>query len=228
MASFKSLAEAKVSLLELILDQYDFITMDRSRRSAYNTKLDQWSLAFEAFIAFKSSSLSIIDQRIIRLLRLHRKSIVINTSRTKALIHNIMSWDEFTDEFNGMVIDAALIMGLEDKLDEFPSLESRFYLTTILGSIVRKCRDPLIRRKAIWLMMMAPVQEGVWSSALTVRISRRTVAIEESGRDVKDPTDIPEEARVLAVRVCLGPGDTQVTARYTLTHGWHEETLMWQ
>lgn len=44
-----------------------------------------------------------------------------------------------------------------------------------------RCRDPVIRRKAIALLGQGPRQEGVWNSAMVASIARRVLAIEEDG-----------------------------------------------
>ena len=53
-----------------------------------------------------------------------------------------------------------------------------------LYDIACRCRDPLLRRRAIHLLRISGRQEGIWDSALGARVAERIVAIEEHGLGV--------------------------------------------
>lgn len=44
-----------------------------------------------------------------------------------------------------------------------------------LYSIVHRCLDPILRRKAIALLHSAPRQEGLWHSSVTARVCEKIV-----------------------------------------------------
>ena len=50
-----------------------------------------------------------------------------------------------------------------------------------LYDIACRCRDPFIRRRAIYLLRVSGRQEGIWDSALAAYVAERIVAIEEDG-----------------------------------------------
>jgi Fungal specific transcription factor domain/Fungal Zn(2)-Cys(6) binuclear cluster domain len=111
-----------------------------------------------------------------------------------------------------------------------------------------RCRDPVIRRKAIHLLSICKRREGVWDSWLSSQVARRILEIEEeaaqqffarrageNGEDVPETVSItsilqvPEEARIVHMGTLFGP-DRQGTLRYRRsTHGreglGYEETI---
>lgn len=50
-----------------------------------------------------------------------------------------------------------------------------------LFTVVFRCRDPYLRRRAVALLYKVPRQEGVWNSHLTARCAERMINIEEEG-----------------------------------------------
>lgn len=65
--------------------------------------------------------------------------------------------------------------------------------------VASRCRDPVIRRRAITLMSDSERIEGTWDSRGLAALSRRMAEIEEESDDpVTCAADIPLEARILA------------------------------
>ncbi|KIN02028.1 hypothetical protein OIDMADRAFT_121649, partial [Oidiodendron maius Zn] len=64
-----------------------------------------------------------------------------------------------------------------------------------LHFVVMKCRDPIIRREGINLLLSCQRQEGMWDSILCGRIGAWLVACEEEGLP-PPPIEVPEKNRV--------------------------------
>jgi hypothetical protein len=95
--------------------------------------------------------------------------------------------DSFHSEF------AEMVELVEVSLEGHDSL---FSLGTqgiiVLDVVAKKCRDPLIRREAIKLLINKPRKEAFWDRVLTTKINMWIIDIEEEG--MVDGF-IPEEAR---------------------------------
>jgi hypothetical protein len=139
-------------------------------------------------------------------------------------------WDRFTAEFGNMVNNAAIATGLDGKGSEQTS-KSLFHMdigvSSILFSIIARCRDPTIRRKAIGIMLAHRSQEGVWNSPLAAQGAIKLMELEESrsGKEVKRSQDIPEEARVRTVRLYLESGKRTAKMVYGFDQGSWEWTI---
>ncbi len=59
-----------------------------------------------------------------------------------------------------------------------------------------RCRDPLLRRRAIQILRAYPRQEGVWESTAAAAVAAQWVAAEEAGLEVSCAADIPEHRRI--------------------------------
>ena len=101
-----------------------------------------------------------------------------------------------------------------------------------LYMVSTRCRDPVIRRKAINLLSTCKRGEGIWDSWLSFRIALRMLEIEETGARhhlvkmlsesgvavpkpvrITDMHQIPKEARVVDLGTSFGP-DRQGVLRY--------------
>jgi hypothetical protein len=67
--------------------------------------------------------------------------------------------------------------------------------------VASRCRDPIIRRRAIHVLKTCARQEGMWNAALTARVAERVVQIEEMGLGcVRSCEDVPDWARISNVQ----------------------------
>lgn len=128
-----------------------------------------------------------------------------------------------------MVESAAFVsLGFDGPSDSIRQFHLDFGVLVVLTSVAGKCKDSLIRRKVIYLMLAGDIQEGIWSSALTAQVLKRLVAPEEHGRVVRSSKDIPEDARVRKLDVKIGNGGKLASIKYTFGWGIHEESFAWQ
>lgn len=70
-------------------------------------------------------------------------------------------------------------------------------IVSSLYNVVLKCRDPVIRRRAIAMLEARPRRDGVMDSALMARIGTLQMNIEEEGYEGQQ---IPEHARIRGIK----------------------------
>ena len=67
-----------------------------------------------------------------------------------------------------------------------------------------RCRDPLLRRRAIALLRSHPRQEGVWGSTAAAAVAEQWVAVEEEGLGtVTCAADVPEHKRTKEIETTV-------------------------
>jgi hypothetical protein len=67
-----------------------------------------------------------------------------------------------------------------------------------------RCRDPIIRRKALALLSASPRREGIWDSLILAAIVRWVIGEEESDLDeVSCAEDVPLSVRIYMVERSL-------------------------
>ena len=238
---FKSLVDAREELLQLLLGQYTVFNMNENQRAESLGNLDRWSHKLDHLLAGISISPGVLtpsERRTVALLRLHRRDTMISllnfTSGESGLVRDTMAWDDFTDEFNKMLHDAAVALGLDRDSQpqcpdgDAPQFHLEFGVMTAILSVAGRCRDPLVRRKALCLILAAPAQEGIWSSKLVAMVARRVIDMEESGRVVYSGRDVPREARLNQLIVVLGYGEKRAKIQFTFPYGLVEEWIEWQ
>lgn len=107
--------------------------------------------------------------------------------------------------------------------------QPRFYLEIgilpALFFLCAKCRDPAVRRRAIDIMKRSHIQEGIWNSAMAVKVAQRVMALEERGRRVQSSGDIAGESRVRRVAVNPDPDEASLNIGYELRRGWVQEMV---
>ncbi|KAM0427845.1 hypothetical protein ACHAPT_007304 [Fusarium lateritium] len=235
---FRSLADAREALLDMIVEQASPGLKGQAAEHLvfHSVRLRQWCLSFDALVAqhySESESLGDADRRAIALLQLYRQYLEINAAKYAKGQGDPCFWDRFTAEFGNMVDNAAIAIGL-DKRDGKCSERapaSLFHMdigvSSILFSIIARCRDPAVRRKAIGIMLADRSQEGVWNSQSAAQGAIKLMELEESrsGREVKCSQDIPEEARVRTVRLYLRSGERMARIVYGFDQGFWEGTV---
>lgn len=89
---------------------------------------------------------------------------------------------------------------ISDKLlrgDEKHSFSYDFgYLIPVYMCAVR-CRDPILRRRALGILQSHPRQEGIWESTAAAAVAAQWIAMEEEGLDILTcAADVPEHQRI--------------------------------
>jgi hypothetical protein len=223
---FTSLADARESLLELLVEQASPGLKGKSIHEimAHSAKLEQWGHSYDALLAEYDrigKILSDNETRAVALLQLHRKYLEINVSKYIYGQGDPCFWDRFTAEFDEIVNYAATAAGLDENYahrnwstDSTP--KAYFHLdlgfSSVLVAVIARCRDPFVRRRAIAVMLADRVQEGAFNVSQSARVAAKLMELEEArSGEVKCSSDIPEEARVRTIRVQLLGSDSGKT-----------------
>ncbi|KUJ18088.1 uncharacterized protein LY89DRAFT_583316 [Mollisia scopiformis] len=111
---------------------------------------------------------------------------------------NEEDFDAYTDTFSDMItLSSTILLTLTKTSPTTPKFSFDSHVVIPLHMIAHKCRDPLIRRRAIELLTRYPRREGVWDSALGARIGSWAMAVEEEFGD--EEGRVPGWARIHGV-----------------------------
>lgn len=222
ISEFTSLADAQQELSMIRLQ------FERCDMKGLMDKISSWSTAFEEFKSRNTGNLnSRASKRAIALLELQSRycavDIAINCAGDQV---NHLLWDRYISAFSEMLDYAEKAMDLHDPQEtDIHSPQFHMHSGTVpaLYGIIAKCRDPMIRRRAIALMTSRSLQEGVWNNNLVLGVARKIMIAEEGAMGLLGPAsckDIPAESRVRSIAVAAGAGDNQYMVGYQLGRGW--------
>lgn len=200
---FTNFFEAKFSIDLLITSSLRFVAsiMDRKYAgtlpiSVYTQQLElqsllqQWLSRFEALTKTMTQRIDFQTRREEILLRLHFTAAFIWL--TSCLSPHQSIFDAYTKDFESIISLAEEFAALSNITSSF-NLDMAIIPPLFLTAI--KCRQPLIRRKAVQKLHATPVWEGLWHSKIHAQVAERIIAIEESALGEFD--DVPPElARV--------------------------------
>ena len=174
-------------------------------RDLFRDILRKWSSAFEAFLAKASPTMDSKALRGAAVLKIsHRISWLHIEYHGQNRLLNSRCWDPFGRECEEIVDLATSVVNLHNHGSSDSSKKPIFFMdmniVTPLFTIAHRCRDPIIRRRAIALLYSAPRQEGLWHSIITARVAEKIMKIEEAGLgEVKSCADVPEENRITEI-----------------------------
>ncbi|KAJ4247808.1 hypothetical protein NW762_013017 [Fusarium torreyae] len=238
--SFASLADAREALVPILVKQASPGLKGKPTRDimAHSAEIDKWGRSFDGLMTEYNRNervLSDAESRAIALLQLHRRYLEVNVAKYIHGQGDPCFWDCFTAEFDEIVSYAVIAAGLDKNYTQRnwstdSSPKAYFHVdlgfTSVLVSIIARCRDPFVRRRAIAVMLADRVQEGVFNGSQSARVAARVMELEEgrSGKEVKCSSDIPERARVRTIRVHLtGSENRMARIVYGFDRGCWEE-----
>jgi hypothetical protein len=114
-------------------------------------------------------------------------------------------YDAFLPWFQHMVtLSELLIESLSKSIATSSYSLSKFQVDIeqipMLYFVGSRCRNPVVRRRALALLRIDGGREGLWDGSAQVRLLEEVIAIEEEGiEDVVDERSIPAAARIYAV-----------------------------
>ncbi|KAI4268194.1 MAG: hypothetical protein LQ337_007989 [Flavoplaca oasis] len=172
-------------------------------QAVYNT----WMTVFQKFLERNVATMNSKSLQGAMVLKMQGQlAAMYQELDTFQLLHDETGWDEVIPRFDNLVDLVAAIIDSQKATDEKLLHKPIFQLdqSTIspLFTVGYKCRDPILRRKAISMLYSAPRQEGVWDSILTARACERIMNLEEEGLgEVKYAADIPDWRRISDIEV---------------------------
>lgn len=242
---FAGLDDARLSLGEIkwmfhVLEiksqpqtQISLPTGDVLNKSNPEAQLEQWASTFDRFLRKRTPELSDSEMREVSLLRSHQLAASIMVSTATSTQETV--YDSYTSQFEN-------ILHLSRYLSKGPIKSGAPQDTTLfsfdLGIIpplyltASRCREPSLRRQAIFLLRSPAWKEGVWDAILAARIAERLMAIEEEGLfPVASASDIPESSRVCSINLSFVGKKRQALLQYAKQGKRHlglkEEWISW-
>ena len=110
------------------------------------------------------------------------------------------TYDQFLTIFQDIISEISQIVGSIP--DSQPNMTLQQHFSNDIGIIPAlyltgtKCRDPAIRRKALYLLLSAQRREGAWDSLVAAKVVECVIAVEEGDIAVTTCSDVAESARV--------------------------------
>jgi len=197
----------------------------------YRRIFQQWSAAFQAFLEQSASELSLRDVKGAAVLRIsHRLAAMHFDSNMMAFAAQQTSWDKYRAEHEEIVSLVATIVEASPnttgtEYQGAPSFSIDMNILAPLYSVAHRCRDPVVRRKAISLLHATPRQEGIWNSTLVARAVERLIEIEEAGLvEINSCHDVPESSRISDLEVNMDLEKRQATIGYARYQSVLKET----
>jgi hypothetical protein len=217
--SFSCLKEAKdrldncmsyifQSLIAAYFARQDLVNETQKRSPEFQTHrtlLSQWSVLFSAFMRSSGTCLGLADQQRARVLEIQYRAatILFDTGMSP----QETAFDALNSEFDSIVtLTSSLVednkdSGASEKAGHFTfdmALVPPLYLTAT------RCRDPLIRRRALSILWATSRQEGIWNSDMLAKIAERLISIEEDGLgQVTSSDDVPATSRLSVLNVTI-------------------------
>lgn len=107
-----------------------------------------------------------------------------------------MIYDEYKETFETIVSDAEKLVALNSEASpEDDDLTARFTLEAGIIPMLYwssiKCRQPLVRRRAMDVISRSPQQEGLWKKKRFLKVAQLVIDLEE-----KDMMSLPVEERI--------------------------------
>lgn len=152
--------------------------------SQYTTFKEQITMFEKAFAPILASSIDhggTINNAAALVMSLYTKCTLILV--VSLMTDSEMVFDSHLDDFRYIVRTCTLLLSSERN----PQLPRNARFSLHVGIVpplhltATKCRDPVVRREAVDLLLANPRQEGMWDGILSARIGRWIIACEEEG-----------------------------------------------
>jgi hypothetical protein len=160
----------------------------------YSDELERWAAAFQPIIDRSRTPEGQMEMLPASFLKLHQKLLFILLGGLKC--HEECLFDQFLPEFTEVVAIAGTLLAHPYLAHSAGKAVFVFDPNIILPLLVVaiKCRNWVIRRKAIELLQSNPRREGTWDSSLAAGIGLWHMTLEEEGLQTGD--FVPEKSRV--------------------------------
>ncbi|PMD29888.1 hypothetical protein L207DRAFT_503376 [Hyaloscypha variabilis F] len=198
--------------------------------------LDRWSTAFDAFLSNRGDKMTDNERKGAAVLTIIRELGSTSVMLVRTKVDDQRNWDIFSPIFEKIVCLAEDVVKLDFKSNGGrPTFCIDLAIVSPLFEVSIRCRDPVIRRRAINLLRTCGRTEGVWNAFLTSKVAQKVLDIEETGLTVvKTCEDIPDWARISNINVAFHPVGRKATLTYSrseskdgVTRGTVEEVIEW-
>ena len=238
-AAFSSLSEARDSLVfhwhmvsYSINDIWDptnekLTTVLAAWKKKSMSILERWASAFEAFQSTRGKDMTETEKQGAAVLCILKELGSSSMLLTRTLVDDQTKWDGFYETFLKIVSLAEGVVERDLKSTHGrPTFCIDMAIVAPLFEVACRCRDPIIRRRAISVLQDCGRTEGVWNAFLTAKVAQRVVEIEEAGlMNVRRCEDVPDWARISSVSPLFDPISRKATLTYSRVLE-HEGPLM--
>jgi hypothetical protein len=174
-------------------------------QAEHRVQLERWLQTLNAFLSDYSVKLGSRELRGAVVLKIHHITCRVLLEATT--YDHETGFDDLTDEFARVVALSETLSKIPSAMPEAGLRPSYSFDMGILPSLYYtavRCRDPIIRRKALALLSASPRREGIWDSLVLAAIVRWVIGEEESDLDeVTCAEDVPRSVRIYMVERSL-------------------------
>ncbi|KAL8922271.1 MAG: hypothetical protein Q9208_005241 [Pyrenodesmia sp. 3 TL-2023] len=208
-------------------ESYEHRALWDSDRQHYKIQCNRWSIAFQAFLNTNVQKMDGKAMQGAMVLKLYLQVMYIHLEISAfAAVHYQTCFDELLPKYRELVDMAETILDARHPARKDtqikPIFQMDYGIIAPLFTVVHKCRDPYVRRRALALLYRVPRLEGIWNSHLTARCAERIVKIEEEGLgEVKSCADVPDWARVSDIEVTLDQSESRGFITYSRLRSFH-------
>ncbi|KAK0127395.1 hypothetical protein ONS96_006940 [Cadophora gregata f. sp. sojae] len=192
-------------------------------------QLGRWLTTMNAFLKEPKISLTPQDLRCIVLLKMQQ--ITINIMLASTIFNDQTEYDDLKTDFERVTVLAASLLKAPASSKAVQSPYCSFDMTVIpsLYNAACRCRDPVVRRKAITLLSSSARREGIWNSDVSAAIAQRIMDIEEDGLGpISSAQSVPMEARIHILDKSFMSGERKCFVRFQKGKtGLIEEWIRW-
>ena len=201
-------------------------------------QLEKWLVTLNVYLTNCNVKMGSRELRAAVVLKIHHITCKILLEAT--LYDHETAFDDLVDEFERIVALAETLSSIPSAIPRsglkpvysfgWGTLPSLYYTAT-------RCRDPVIRRRALALLSASPRREGVWDSLVLASIVRWVIGEEESDLDeVTCAEDVPLSVRIYMVERSFRVAERRCLVKYLkgqrneyngLGNKWDEAWITW-
>lgn len=174
--------------------------------------LEKWLSTMNIFLKERSSNLDAEALRgaiILKVLYLGTSVIIV-----PSLHNHDMEYDNYTAKFDQIVTLAESLLRSRPAATA-PSYSIEMGLLAPLHYASCRCRDPVIRRRALSLLTDFPRREGLWDSTMLAAIGRWIIEEEEQGLgSYSSASAVPANARISILDKVTDMGERRCIVQY--------------
>lgn len=179
---------------------------------------EKWSAALHAFIRARGDAITDNERRGVQVLLLLQDYTSTSVLVARTMVDEQTNWDVFIPTFETVVCRAEELVRLDlGSTTGRPTFCIDMNFVGPLFEVSCRCRDPLIRRRAISVLRTCGRTEGLWNAFLAAKVAQRVVEIEEMGLPVPVRTaeDIPDSCRLSDIYPTFDPVGRKATLTYS-------------
>ena len=200
--------------------------------SLFSERIRQWNNAFQYLLNKQGHLFAARDRQGAAMLEVNRRqfefSLILATMSPDQLPSQSW-WDDKTFLLKEVVDYAAVAAGLSEEVDSLsPGFSMDPGINVHLYAVALRCRDPVIRRKAVAVLRSANRHEGLRKSGLIAHVTNKIVMLEEEGLTVRSCHDVPDEARLKDLKINFHPAEMTAEVQYVKKGKVVDEIISWQ